>query len=297
MTALPEGNVSTAMVREPRWYQATAAALVVSFGVIVAWDVHRFNWLRGYDAWANSLYAAIVAGEHRLPTRAETTEWHTPPLWHFIVGELQKLTDGSVDRSSRRGSSWPDCAVFCLCWSCSRSRGSCGRVGGCSISWRLESWSFRLRWCAPRSCTTPKRWQRSSGHWVSSAPRERCGRRDGGSPGRSPARSSSGWESSQEHGFGRSPLLRSSFSALTLSCAPPAADGGASLCLPLSSEACPRHGSSMNSSPPSTIPARLFSTILRALARPSKRRTPPSSPPTTLIFIRPTFSKTPMARC
>jgi hypothetical protein len=103
MTARPEGNVRTAMVCEPRWYQATAAALVVSFGVIVAWDVHRFNWLRGYDAWANSLYAAIVAGDHRLPTRAETTEWHTPPLWHFIVGELQKLTDGSVDPVEQTG--------------------------------------------------------------------------------------------------------------------------------------------------------------------------------------------------
>ena len=96
MTALPDGRPRIPIAREPRWYQATAALVIVVFAGFLAWDVRRFDWLRGYDAWANSLYAAIVAGQHRLPTRAETTEWHTPPLWHLVVGELENVVSGGL---------------------------------------------------------------------------------------------------------------------------------------------------------------------------------------------------------
>jgi len=77
--------------------------IVGVFGALVAWNIPRSDWWRGYDSWAHSLYAEIVAGSHRLPTSAESTEWHTPPAWHVVVGELQRLIGGRLDPVQQTG--------------------------------------------------------------------------------------------------------------------------------------------------------------------------------------------------
>ena len=61
--------------------------LVLSFGLL-AWDVARFDWLWGYDAFANWLYADVVVDDHRLPSTGESGVWHSPPLWFLLAGLL-----------------------------------------------------------------------------------------------------------------------------------------------------------------------------------------------------------------
>ena len=61
--------------------------LALSFGLL-AWDVARFDWLRGYDAYASWLYADVVVDDHRLPSTAESGVWHSPPLWFLLAGLL-----------------------------------------------------------------------------------------------------------------------------------------------------------------------------------------------------------------
>jgi hypothetical protein len=52
---------------------------------LLGWDVFHYDWLRGFDAYANSLYADVVRDHHRLPTTAETDVWHTPPLFFSVA--------------------------------------------------------------------------------------------------------------------------------------------------------------------------------------------------------------------
>ena len=96
MTAPPDDERGTPLLREPPWYHVTIVLIVGAFVALVAWDVPRFAWYRGYDAWDHFRYAEIVARDHRLPTPAESSEWHTPPVWHIVVGSLQKLAGGTL---------------------------------------------------------------------------------------------------------------------------------------------------------------------------------------------------------
>ena len=63
------------------------ALVLVGYAALVGWDVFHYDWLRGYDAYANSLYSDVIRVHHRLPTELETGVWHTPPLF-FFVGAL-----------------------------------------------------------------------------------------------------------------------------------------------------------------------------------------------------------------
>jgi 4-amino-4-deoxy-L-arabinose transferase-like glycosyltransferase len=63
------------------------AVLLAGYSTLVGWDVFHYDWLRGYDAYANSLYVDVVRLHHRLPTASETGVWHTPPLF-FVVAAL-----------------------------------------------------------------------------------------------------------------------------------------------------------------------------------------------------------------
>jgi hypothetical protein len=74
-----------------RTYRAGIAAVLAGEAALLAWNAWRFDWLRGYDAFANDLYATIVATDLRLPSAAETGVWHTPPLWFLLAGMLRRL--------------------------------------------------------------------------------------------------------------------------------------------------------------------------------------------------------------
>ena len=78
-----------------RAYAATVGAIFAAAAVLFTWNAWRFDWLRGYDAFANDLYATVVGTDFRLPSTAETSVWHTPPLWFALAGELRRLADGA----------------------------------------------------------------------------------------------------------------------------------------------------------------------------------------------------------
>jgi dolichyl-phosphate-mannose-protein mannosyltransferase len=63
------------------------AVVLGGYAALLGWDVFHYDWLRGFDAYANSLYTDVVRDHHRLPTTAETDVWHTPPLF-FAVAAL-----------------------------------------------------------------------------------------------------------------------------------------------------------------------------------------------------------------
>ncbi len=68
-------------------FPLAAAAILAGAATLVLWDVFHYDWLRGYDAYANSLYSDVIRMHHRLPTASETDVWHTPPLF-FAVAAL-----------------------------------------------------------------------------------------------------------------------------------------------------------------------------------------------------------------
>lgn len=59
---------------------------------MVAWNAWHYDWLRGYDAFANEQYAHVVSHDYRLPSPDESGVWHTPPLWFALAGALGRLT-------------------------------------------------------------------------------------------------------------------------------------------------------------------------------------------------------------
>jgi hypothetical protein len=75
-----------AAARSSRWTFVIAVAVVVGgYAGLLAWDVAHYDWLRGYDAYANSLYSDVIRLHHRLPTTSETDVWHTPPLFFALA--------------------------------------------------------------------------------------------------------------------------------------------------------------------------------------------------------------------
>jgi 4-amino-4-deoxy-L-arabinose transferase-like glycosyltransferase len=68
---------------------AVALAVVfVGYTTLLGWDVFHYDWLRGYDAYANSLYADVIRVHHRLPSTSETSVWHTPPLFFAVAAVI-----------------------------------------------------------------------------------------------------------------------------------------------------------------------------------------------------------------
>ena len=74
-----------------RWYRLAIGAVLLGQALVLVWNAWQFDWLRGYDAYANDLYARIVSSEQRLPSESETGAWHTPPLWFALAGALRRL--------------------------------------------------------------------------------------------------------------------------------------------------------------------------------------------------------------
>ena len=75
-----------------RRYWGAAAGVLVAEAALLAWNAWHYDWLRGYDAFANERYADVVSREYRLPSEAESGVWHTPPLWFALAGALGRLT-------------------------------------------------------------------------------------------------------------------------------------------------------------------------------------------------------------
>jgi 4-amino-4-deoxy-L-arabinose transferase-like glycosyltransferase len=78
-----------------RTYRAAVGAILAGEALLLTWNAWRFDWLRGYDAFANDVYARIVATDLRLPSAAETGVWHTPPLWFLLAGLLRRLAEAA----------------------------------------------------------------------------------------------------------------------------------------------------------------------------------------------------------
>jgi len=66
--------------------------VLIAEGALLAWNAWHYDWLRGYDAFANEQYADVVSREYRLPSVGESGVWHTPPLWFALAGTLGRLT-------------------------------------------------------------------------------------------------------------------------------------------------------------------------------------------------------------
>jgi hypothetical protein len=72
-----------------RGFPAAVGALLAScFGVLV-WDAFQYDWLRGYDAYAASLYVDSIQLHHVLPGKAATDVWHNPPLFYALSALIQ----------------------------------------------------------------------------------------------------------------------------------------------------------------------------------------------------------------
>ena len=71
-------------------YRIAIALVLATEAALLVWNAWRYDWLRGYDAFANDQYARIVATEYRLPSAAESGSWHTPPLWFALAGALRR---------------------------------------------------------------------------------------------------------------------------------------------------------------------------------------------------------------
>ncbi|HVM18193.1 MAG TPA: glycosyltransferase family 39 protein [Gaiellaceae bacterium] len=81
MTARREGAVAVA-----------AAAMLLAFAALLAWNSQQYAWLRGFDAEAMSLYVDVVR-DGRLPTQEETTVWHNPPLFFAVAAAVESLAE------------------------------------------------------------------------------------------------------------------------------------------------------------------------------------------------------------
>ena len=75
-------------------FRLLVGGVIALEGVLLAWNAWHYDWLRGYDAFANHLYADVVANDHRLPSASESGVWHTPPLWFALAGGLERMTSG-----------------------------------------------------------------------------------------------------------------------------------------------------------------------------------------------------------
>ena len=75
-----------------RRYWGAVVAVLVAEAALLAWNAWHYDWLRGYDAFANERYADVVSREYRLPSESESGVWHTPPLWFALAGALGRLT-------------------------------------------------------------------------------------------------------------------------------------------------------------------------------------------------------------
>ena len=104
----PSGRPPTTVrtERTARNYWIAVGGVLAAQAALLAWNAWHFDWLRGYDAYANDQYAATLADEHRLPSADDSGVWHTPPLWFALVGVLRRAARSSTvgARHSARAS-------------------------------------------------------------------------------------------------------------------------------------------------------------------------------------------------
>ena len=72
-------------------YRVAVAAVLAAEAALLLSNAWRYDWLRGYDAFANDQYSRILSTEHRLPSATESGSWHTPPLWFALAGALRRV--------------------------------------------------------------------------------------------------------------------------------------------------------------------------------------------------------------
>ena len=85
-------------------------------GALLLWNAWRYDWLRGYDAYANDEYASTVADDHRLPSADDSGVWHTPPLWFAVAGVLRRAAlDHGWGPAQRPGQLLAAAAGFAVC--------------------------------------------------------------------------------------------------------------------------------------------------------------------------------------
>ena len=76
-----------------RAYRLAVVVILLAEAALLFRNAWRFDWLRGYDAFANHLYADVVASDFRLPSESESGAWHTPPLWFALAGGLRRTAE------------------------------------------------------------------------------------------------------------------------------------------------------------------------------------------------------------
>ena len=84
----------TASSVDVRFWAAVAAALA-GLAILLVWNVFHYDWIRGYDAWHNSLYVDTLRDEHRVPSRAESGSSHNPPLFFITAAVLESLAEAA----------------------------------------------------------------------------------------------------------------------------------------------------------------------------------------------------------
>jgi hypothetical protein len=97
-------------------YRIAVAAVLAADAALLVWNAWHYDWLRGYDAYANDQYVSAVADEHRLPSADDSGVWHTPPLWFALVGVLRRAAiEHGWGPAQRPGQLLAAAAGFAVC--------------------------------------------------------------------------------------------------------------------------------------------------------------------------------------
>jgi len=70
-------------------FLSSVGFLLAGYLVLELWDVSKYDWLRGYDAYAASLYVDAIQLHHHLPSSTDTDVWHNPPLFYAVAALIQ----------------------------------------------------------------------------------------------------------------------------------------------------------------------------------------------------------------
>ena len=99
-----------------RWYALAVGGVLAAEAALLAWNAWHYDWLRGYDAFADDRYADVVSSDYRLPTEDESGVWHTPPLWFALAGGLRRLaTSAGWEHVQRPGQLLAAAAGLATC--------------------------------------------------------------------------------------------------------------------------------------------------------------------------------------
>jgi hypothetical protein len=85
-------------------FAAAVFAVLGCYLTLQLWDVARYGWVRGYDAWASWLYTNQLLTRHALPTSNVSDVWHNPPLFYVLAALLQSHALRSLFGWSQPGS-------------------------------------------------------------------------------------------------------------------------------------------------------------------------------------------------